>query len=377
MRSTRIMITSGGGPGVWGLLAALRRMPGRAATVIVNDPAESATLGTLLADEAVRLPDAARPEYVAALTECCLRRRIDVLIPVYDGELELVARARPTLERAGTRVLQPPLAVLQRCIRKDETYQALVGSDLVPAFAVVDTAEQLRLALLRLGYPQRRVCVKPVDRSGGRGVHVLDAAADDFVARMTTKPGLPVLTGEAFVALRRRGPHVWRLLVSEYVEGEELGFDVLASDGALLECAVRRKGGPLLNGNPARIEFRERPEERAWIAGVVRALRLSELVSVDARYDAAGKLKLLEVNARPGAYIGMTCRRVHLLAWAVDRLLGEERAAAEYRLDDRLDLGLRCFADLLSGAGDAHVLDPTPTATEAPRHARLVPGSPS
>lgn len=377
MRTTRIMITSGGGPGVWGLLAALRSMPGRSATVIVNDPADAATLGTLLADEAVRLPDASRPEYAPALLDCCRQRRVDVLIPVYDGELESVARLRPALERAGTRILQPPLPILQRCIRKDETYQALAGTDLLPAFMVVDTAEQLRMALLRLGYPQKRVCAKPVDLSGGRGVHLLDAAADDFVARMTLKPGLPILTGEAFVALRRRGPHVWRLLVSEFVEGEELGFDVLAADGKLLECAVRRKGGPVLHGNPSRIEFRERPEERAWIAGVVRALRLSELVSVDARYDAAGKLKLLEVNARPGAYIGMTCRRVHLLAWAIDRLLGEERQPADYRLDERLDRGLRCFADLLTGTGGPQVLDPTPATKEAPRHARLVPGSAS
>jgi biotin carboxylase len=367
------MITSGGGPGVWGLLAALRCLPGRTATVIVNDPAESPTLGTLLADQAVRLPDAARPEYTAALLDCCLQRRVDVLIPVYDGELELVARVRPALERAGTRVLQPPLEALQRCIRKDETYQALAGSDLVPTFAVVDTAEQLQLALPRLGYPQRRLCVKPVDRSGGRGVHVLDPDADDFVARMTSKAGLPVCTGEAFLALRRRGPGVWRLLVSEYLEGEELGFDVLAADGTLTECAVRRKSGPVLHGNPARIDFREQSGERAWIARVVRALRLSELVSIDARYDAAGRLKLLEVNARPGAYLGMTCRRVHLLGWAIDRLLGQERSPAEYRLDDQLQAGLRCFADLLAGPGDVQVLDPTPVTREAPPYARLVP----
>ena len=66
-------------------------------------------------------------------------------------------------------------------------------------------------------------------------------------------------------------------------------------------------------------------------------------------YDAGRTLRLLEVNPRPGAYIGMSCARLHLLAWALDRLCGRAaRPRAAYVGDERIRSGLRAFADLVA-----------------------------
>lgn len=351
-RALRILLTSGGGPGVWGLLAALRSMPQRRATLLVHDPAEHPTLGTLLADAATRLPRAADPTYIDALLDFCGRERVDVLIPVYDGELLSVGRRRDAFAARGTVLLLPPTPVVELCRDKARTYAALAGSAYPPPFRVATTVEESLAAIAALGYPRATLAVRPTDQAGGRGLHILDARADAFQRHFLEKPGTPRLVAEEFLRLRAAGPAEFPLIFSAYLPGEELGFDVLAHEGRVLERVTRRKSGPMLHGNPTCIRFGERRGEGDWLAGLVAALHLSGLLSVDARYDAGGTLRLLEVNPRPGAYIGMSCRRVHLLAWAIDRLCGAGAdLRADYLGDESFTHGLRAFGDLVHAEG--------------------------
>ncbi|MBU0639243.1 MAG: ATP-grasp domain-containing protein [Planctomycetes bacterium] len=373
MKTTRLMTTSGGGPGVWGLLYALRRLPGRQTTLIVSDPEAVSTLGTAFGDVRVQLCRASSPAYVDELLACCQREAVDVLLPVYDGELLAVARRSREFEQAGTRVLLPPADVVALCVDKRQTYTRLAGTGFLPAYSLASTIDETAEAIRRLGYPDRCLCAKPVDRTGGRGLHILDAQVNRFAERMFSKPGPLRCTAEEFLAIRREGPERFPLLVSEWLAGEELGVDLLAEGGRVVELAVRRKGGPMLHGNPARIKFAERSAEREWVTRLTQALNLSGLLSVDARYDGSATLRLLEVNARPGAYIGMTCSRVHLLGWAVDRLLGEPSIEPQrYYGHPAGDSAMRVFADVLVGGGVAEVLNIQGDSQEVASDARAV-----
>lgn len=374
------MITSGGGPGVWGLLHALRRLPGRRTALHVSDPSSGPTLGTALADRPLRLPEARSAGYLPALLETCRTLRIDVLIPVYDGELLLVAQHVRDFEQTGTRVLLPPAAVVAVCTDKRRTHALLADSGLLPKHEIAATAADLARAIERLGYPQRRLCVRPCNLAGSRGFHVLDAACDPFAERMLSKPGAPRCTAEELLQIRRAGPADFSLIVSELLEGEELGIDVLADRGRVLEAVVRRKAGPLVHGNWTQITFATSPAEREWVARVVQRLQLDGLLCIDARYRAgcddrsARELFLLEVNARPGAYIGLTCARRHLLALAIDRLLADQ-ALPDTAYDGRPDrVALRVFADLFTGDLEPGLLSPLPE-TEECSDARAMPGS--
>ncbi|MBN2447387.1 MAG: ATP-grasp domain-containing protein [Phycisphaerae bacterium] len=372
-RETRVMITSGGGPGVWGLLAALRHLPNRDTTLVVSDPDTNLTLGTALADIRVRLPLAADPAYVDCLLETCRHQAVDVLIPVYDGELLAVTRRRAEFNAVGTRVLLPPTDVVAACLDKRAMATALRDTDFLPQSTCATTPDELAQAFDDLGYPRRMLCIKPTTLAGGRGFHIIDAAGESFIDRVTAKPGARRCTAEEFLNLRRQGPERFPLIVAEYCPGEELGIDLLAEDGRPIEMVVRRKGGAMLHGNPSRIVFAEQPGEREWTTRLAREMNLSGLVIIDARYDLAGQLRLLEVNPRPGAYIGMTCARVHLLAWAIDRLLGEEVEPHEYAGNPGLNLGLRVFADMLIGENECMVLPAAGQAIEENSDACCVP----
>lgn len=363
---TRIMFTSGGGPGAWGLLAALRSMPGRAVAVFAQDPDDGDTLGCALADQRAMLPPASAADYCDLLLTYCRRHAIDVLIPVYDGELVQIARRRQEFEAGGTAVLLPPERLVTLCVDKAALHTHLAGTAFVSDFVVAHTAAELGSAVAALGYPRRRLCVKPVNLAGGRGVHVLDAATDTFRERLLARPGVLRCTAEEFAAVRAAGPERFDLLITEYLPGDELGIDLLARDGEVIECVVRRKGGSTFSGNPMRMEFRDLPSERRWICDLAEQLRLTGLLNIDARYDDGQRLRLLEINPRPSACIGMSCTRVHLLGWAVDLLLGD-RANDPRRYYARTppSRAMRALADVVF-AGDAGRITSPGAARELP-----------
>ncbi|QOJ15733.1 MAG: ATP-grasp domain-containing protein [Planctomycetia bacterium] len=370
MHDLRILITCGGGPGVWGLLHALRRLPGRRAHLIAADADPDATLGTALADEGLRLPRADQAEYATALRTACRRLRVDVLIPVIDAELETVAGLAAELGAAGTRVLLPPAAVVRRCADKWLTHEALAESGLLPRHRLVRTVEETAAAIRALGYPRVRLCARPTRGAGGRGFHLIDARGEDFEGRMHAKPGPPRMTAEDFVALRADGPREYPLILSEFVEGPELGHDVLAERGRVIARVTRRKGGSQLGGNWTRIDFDDDPRHEPWVARVAEGLELDGLVSIDAiepAGDPRAAPRLLEVNARPGAYIGMSCTRLHLLAWGIDRLMGDEPIDDERYVAPRAGRcgsALRVLADVGLNDEGGFVLDPAPAGSE-------------
>ncbi|MBK8915960.1 MAG: ATP-grasp domain-containing protein [Phycisphaerales bacterium] len=378
MHDLRIMITCGGGPGVWGLLHALRRLPDRRTHLIAADADPGLTLGTTLADDSVRLPRADHPDYAATLREACRRFRVDVLIPVIDAELETVAACAAPLRAAGTRVLLPAAEVVRRCADKWLTHEALADSGLLPRHRLVRTVEETAAAIRALGYPRVRLCARPTRGAGGRGFHLIDARSEEFEARMRAKPGALCMTAEAFVALRAAGPAEFPLIISEFIDGPELGHDVLAERGRVVARVTRRKGGSQLGGNWTRIDFDDDPRHDLWIGRVARALELDGLVSIDAIQPAADPLsspRLLEVNARPGAYVGASCSRLHLLAWAIDRLMDNGPIDPRRYAGERGDVAvgaLRVLADVGLTAAGGFVLNPDRPGSEV-EHADSVP----
>lgn len=354
------MITSGGGPGVWGLLHALRRRGDGRFQVIVQDCDPADTPGAVLGDERVNLPPAADPTYPGRLLDYCRNRRIDVLIPVFDGELAALASIRRRFEEAGTRLLLPPDEIVRICVDKWVTHERLDGMPFLPRHRRAETLDETRHAIEELGYPDQLVCCRPTNLAGGRGVHILDAAVDAFADRMLAKPGVNRCTAEEFLALRSRGPERFRLIVSEFLPGEELGIDLLAAGGRIRELVARKKCGASLGGNPLRMEFIESPAVHSWTARLCRTLQLDGLMNIDARFDAIGALRLIEINPRPSACIGMSAARVNLLEWAIDRLLGEESEdPSRYRSPAFAARIVRALADIAVFDGEAELLLPT------------------
>jgi predicted ATP-grasp superfamily ATP-dependent carboligase len=199
-----------------------------------------------------------------------------------------------------------------------------------------------------LGYPNTEACIKPVHGTGNRGFHILRENHERFRSFFTEKPD-NTLCGldDLRAAMKAQQDSLPELIVAEYLSGQEYGIDLLAHEGKVVDFRIRKKLPPEKLGMHFLIKFVDEPALSTLIEELSAAMALSSLVSIDARRTASGTLCVLEVNPRPGAYIGMTCAEINLLAMAIDTLLsGSPPDTALYHTGQDVSYGIRCFHDM-------------------------------
>jgi biotin carboxylase len=170
------------------------------------------------------------------------------------------------------------------------------------------------------------LCFKPDLDFGGHGFRVLDDRADT-IAEIGEPPSVRIshATAERLLGSVETFPP---LIVSEYLDGDEISVDCLSDpDGRLLAALPRRKAG-----GPWTRELVDDREVVAIARRMVEGLGLRYLSNVQVRYRTRGNGKsarpepvLLEVNTRAASGLYQSCLAggVNLPDLALRLTLGE------------------------------------------------------
>jgi len=76
--------------------------------------------GSSFCDSFYQVPRAEDPEYIGKINEICVKEKIDAIIPIYDTEVEILAKFRNELE---TKLISSPYETIRTCNDKWETFQ--------------------------------------------------------------------------------------------------------------------------------------------------------------------------------------------------------------------------------------------------------------
>ncbi|GAA2231879.1 ATP-grasp domain-containing protein [Promicromonospora sukumoe] len=301
---TTLLVTGAGGPAgrALGAQLAARAAAGADLTwvgvdiVPVDDPNYPAT------DHA---PRADAWDYVTGMRDLVVKHAPDLVIPTVQDELPQVAVLAQTLDHATT-VLTAAPGPAALAADKLLTMLALDRAGVpVPRYALPTDFESVDEALAWAHGP---VVIKPRVSRGGRGVRLVESAAD------LSAPGDPGdLTGPA-------GPTVWTALdaswiVQTFAEGTEYcpqlfrptasagtpGIDGTGTTAVVLEKTVLKQGRV---GNAAAVvrpAAGTLPDVEDVARRAVAALGLTGPADLDIRRDATGAPLVLEVNGRFGA----------------------------------------------------------------------------
>lgn len=287
----KILVTGAGGPSAISVIEALMRdgfelhaadMSGYAAGLYLVPPANRHLL-----------EPAVSPTFGPTTAELCRRHRIDVLIPTVDAELLTLARLRPTIEAAGTRVLVASPLALERCL--DKYRLAHLVSPIVPTPHTVLLDEWLDPAALT--YP---VIVKPRTGSGGRDVQKIDDAAT--LSRM---------------------PRDRAYMVQSYLPGTEYSVDVLCTQLGRGIAAVPRARLKVDSGIAVTSTTVHDEELEDLALRIVSLVGLNGVANLQFRRDRQGRPNLIEINARfPGTMPLTVAAGVNMPVYAVRDILG-------------------------------------------------------
>ena len=121
-----------------------------------------------LFDRAFLIPPATETGYVEALRAVCSNHQVDIVVPINDGELPILARERAAFEEAGTHIVISSPEVVEICADKYRTHEFLLESG-IPTPATFASLEEAEVALER-GEVEFPLLMKPRRGSASLGI---------------------------------------------------------------------------------------------------------------------------------------------------------------------------------------------------------------
>ncbi|MGA2384149.1 MAG: ATP-grasp domain-containing protein [Gemmatimonadales bacterium] len=216
------------------------------------------------------LPGVLTPEYPESLAALCRRERVDLVVPLIDTELPVLAQCRELVEATGAKLLLPGASTVAIGADKRQ-FAAFVLQHGLDTPTVLDPDKVLS------DNGPWPVFLKPARGSASIGARVVDGPEE-----------------LRFYLARIREP-----VLLEFLDGEEFTVDVLCSDRGEPLCIVPR----------LRIEVRAGEVSKGRTVREPRLIEVSRRL-VDALPDASGVLTLQCIRTRAGrlAFIELNAR---------------------------------------------------------------------
>jgi carbamoyl-phosphate synthase large subunit len=241
-----------------------------------------------------------QPEaFVQRLLDVCREESVDLVIPGADEEVFAIADAKERFEQAGIKVAVESRDKVELTRDKLRFLEHMKAAGVtLPPFAGLSQASDLPAVAEGLGYPGRRVILKPRVGRGARGLIVVDPTVNDM-DHGTESRGYAIGDVAHVTELLASTEHPLGLVAMEFLPGDIWDVDCVAKDGIPLCIVPRRRlwNTPFSRGVEGhRIE--RNPEIEALMHKIAGALSYSYVFDCDFGTSADGKPGLLELNPR-------------------------------------------------------------------------------
>lgn len=230
----RVLVTGAGSSNALSVIKALRLQDRFGVRITGTDTnAKRWCAGAHFTDSFHVVPPAGEAGYIPKLLKICAEERIELLIPIIDEELPVLAPLKERFSSLGTLLLLSPAPTIALCRNKLLTH-AFFTENGIPAPRVWRDAQRVKLPVI----------FKPESGRGSRGI---------FIAR----------TADDFSYGRKRFP---RHFVQEFISGDEITVDVFCD----------------LHSTPLAVVARRRVEIKAGVASKAVIIRHRAIEGISA-----------------------------------------------------------------------------------------------
>jgi carbamoyl-phosphate synthase large subunit len=228
MKRINLLLTGCGCPGTFGTVYALRENEDGRKFKIVGTDVKSDRVGRYIIDKFYRVPQATDPEYLNLMFTIQKLEHIDLILPQTTAESQALV--------GMDKVVCSPVPANDKYLLYE------VAKDLkipLPDYKLIGDREELFRSVFELGYPDKKVVVKPRVGCGGRGVRILQSGLtkEEY---LQDKPD-PLRTNMIEFSTIFKDESVPELLVSEYLPGKEYTIDCFRGKNGFVSIARERK----------------------------------------------------------------------------------------------------------------------------------------
>jgi carbamoyl-phosphate synthase large subunit len=324
MRDLTVLVTACGVQFIPGLINCLRNNGERNIKIVGTDMHEDPTLYEFV-DVLYKVPEASNPNYVERLLEICKKEKVDVLLPFMSSELLTLHDNKIHFESIGTKVSVSNRNSIEIANNKLKFYEYLRDNGLpVPKFYPLRNADELEEVCIKLGYPDKAICIKATNLSGSRGIRIIDPSKSRSDILFGEKPNSFYISLEELKIILSEKDLMPEMMAMEYLPGEEYSVDLIADNGKVIYMCGR-ESNVILASIPQVATLQKNEEAYNISHSVIEALRLDGNADLDFKFNNLGQPVLMEVNPRIAATLGIfEAGGLNLPYLRIKQLLGEE-----------------------------------------------------
>jgi len=292
---------------------------------IIGTDYKEGALGFAFTDKNYVIPYPEDKKFIDKLLVICRKEKVNLLIPVTAQELIPLAKNADRFKKQGTQVMISSLASILLTENKFQLFEFCRKNGIpVPEFIRVNNYENFKKAVVKLGYPQKEVCFKPVTSSGSRGFRILSEKPEGIESILNARPDNVFINYEKLYPILEKEKNFAEILLMEYLPGDEYSVDILADQGKPLVVIPRIRSRVVLGGIFAG-ETRNQKNIINYSKILVEKLNLDGVIGMQFRMDKNNIPKILEINPRVhGGTILSAAAGANIIVLAVKKYLNEK-----------------------------------------------------
>ena len=170
----KVIVTGGGAPGVAGTISALRINPDGVVFEVITTDTRDDVVGKYLSDKFYEVPPPEDDTYIPMLQEIARKERVNVIIPQTTREIGVLSENKEKFINLGIAVIVSSAKSIRvandKFLLLEKAKQ--IGTP-YPDYYLANSRDSLIWAVESLGYPGKKVIVKPRTSNGMRGLRIL------------------------------------------------------------------------------------------------------------------------------------------------------------------------------------------------------------
>jgi carbamoyl-phosphate synthase large subunit len=321
--SIKILITGAGSPGIAGTIKSLKDNYDKRQLYLIGADIKSEVVGKYLCDDFIQIKAANSPEYLDCIYNACKSLSIDILLPQNTLELLILSQHKVLFDKIGVKIIVSDY---------DSIYVANDKYNLMKCFeelglpvgksTLVSNKREMIEAATALGWPLKKVVVKPPISNGQRGVRVIDEDFNPKDSFYNDKPSDLITSMNGLLAII--GDNFPVLIVTEYLSGMEYSVDIL-NHKTLNEPVVIPRTRDYIRSGISFVGMVDENREIIEISKkVVKELNLEYCFGFQFKLDENNIPKILECNPRvQGTMVLSTIADANIIYSAVKLAVGE------------------------------------------------------
>ena len=279
-------------------------------TVIGVDATEE-NVGKEFVDIFYKIPLCNSADYIDVLKNICVNENVKGLIPLYEGEFEILDRYRNEFKNIGTELILSDEEILKICKDKEKTYLWTVNENILSPKVYIDAEIE---KIITYGDEEKLpLIIKPRDGMGSSNVFIANTIKE----------------------LEFFKEYVKDSIVQQYIKGNEYTVDTLMDFQGNPIYIVPRKRDEVRSGEVSKstvvIDHEIINLNRKVIESLNKQGRVIGPYTIQFIRSECGKLYLLEINPRFGGGVPLAFESGADYGNAMKKMLNGE--AVEYTLN--------------------------------------------